>query len=406
MQPIAFLTVRTLMRTPARTALVVLGLGITGALLLDMTMLAGGLRASLGGVLSRLGFAVRVVPRGTLPFSGDAQIADADGLAAAIATRPGVAGAVPVIGTDVYVGRGDRRIPTFALGVPAGGSGVYTVLEGTDLSAGRADTGGTDGGVPVIINEHMARLDGIGIGDRLIVSRSPGRTLEAFAAVETCRVVGVADFYFDLPTQRSLALPSPVLRRLQGRSGTGASLILVRMTEPARAESLARWITARDPRVDAFSIQQFLDRAAARLTYFNQFSLILGTISIAVAGLLITSIVTLSVGERLGEIAMLRALGFTRGRIVELVVAEGVALSVVSLPGALSLGVAIGDYLDQILRAAPAVPEGLHFFTLTAQAVARTAALLIATGAIAGAYPAAVAGRLGIAATLRREIVS
>src|SRR5207302_7291947 len=182
-QPIAFLTVRTLMRTPARTALVVLGLGITGALLLDMTMLAGGLRASLGGVLSRLGFAVRVVPRGTLPFSGDAQIADADGLAAAIATRPGVAGAVPVIGTDVYVGRGDRRIPTFALGVPAPGSGVYTVLEGTDLSAGRPGAGEADGGVPVVLNQHMARLDGIGLGDRLLDSRSPGHSLEAIVSV-------------------------------------------------------------------------------------------------------------------------------------------------------------------------------------------------------------------------------
>jgi putative ABC transport system permease protein len=283
---------------------------------------------------------------------------------------------------------------------------VYAVLEGRDLTTDLAGAGAADGSVPIIVNQNVARLDGIGIGDRFTVSRAPGRTLQAFAATATCRVVGIANFYFDLPAQRSLALANPVLRRLQGRTGADASLILVRMTTPARADALARWITARDPRVDAFSIQQFLDRAGARLTYFNQFSLILGTISVAVSFLLVTTIVTLSVGERLGEIAMLRALGFTRGRIVQLVVAEGVALSLVSLPAALALGVVIGGYLDRILRAAPAVPEGLHFFTLTAAAVVRTAALLIATGAIGGAYPAAVAARLGIAATLHREIVS
>jgi len=404
-QPIAFLTVRTLVRAPARTALVVLGLSVIGALLLDMTMLAGGLQASLGRVLSRLGFAVRVVPRGTLPFSGDAQIADAEALAAAIAAQRGVAAALPVVGTDLYVQKGDRRIPAFALGVPAAGSGVYTVLDGRDLPATDAGSRAADG-VPIVVNQNMARLDGIGIGDRVVLSRAPGPTLQMFAAVEAGRVVGIGDFYFDLPTQRSVALANLALRRLQGRRGAGASLILVRMTEPAQADALARWITTRDPRVDAFSIQQFLDRAGARLTYFNQFALILGTISIAVAFLLITAIVTLSVGERLGEIAMLRALGFTRSRIVELVVAEGVALSLAALPGTLVLGAAIGDYLDRILRSAPAVPEGLHFFTWTAAAAARTTALLIATGALAGAYPAAVAARAGIAATLHREIVS
>jgi len=301
---------------------------------------------------------------------------------------------------------GDRRIPAFALGVPAGATGVYTMLGGRDLPPGGGGSPDAAGETPIVINRHIARLDGIRIGDRVILSRAPGPTLQMFAAAEPCRVVGVADFYFDLPTQRSVALANTVVRRLQGRPGAGASLILVRMTDPGRAEALARWIAARDPRVDAFSIQQFLDRAGARLTYFNQFSLILGTISIAVTFLLITAIVTLSVGERLGEIAMLRALGFTRGRIVELVVAEGVALSVASLPGALGLGVAMGDYLDRILRSAPAVPDGLHFFTWTVAAAARTAALLLATGALAGAYPAAIAAQVGIAATLHREIVS
>jgi putative ABC transport system permease protein len=397
---------RGLARAQARTALVLLGLSVTGALLLDMTMLAGGLEASLGAVLGRLGFAVRVVPRGTLPFSGDAEIAGGNRLAASIAAQPGVTAAVPVVGANLYIRKDARRVPSFALGIPAGGQGVYTLRRGRDLTAPPSGPVEGNEAVPIVVNENMVRLDGVQLGDLLVLSGTPGPVLQAFAGEESGRVIGIADFYFDLPAQRSLAMAAPNLRRLLGRPSGDASVILVRMSDPSRANVLARWIVARDPRVDAFSIQEFLARTGARLTYFNQFSLILGTISAAVAFLLITTIVTLSVGERLGEIAMLRALGFTRLRIVEIILAEGVLLAAAAFPGAFLLGIAIAQNLDRILLSAPGVPQGLHFFTLTPAAALRTTGILLATGALGGLYPATVTARLEIAGTLNREIVS
>lgn len=409
MRPLAFLSVRTVVRSPVRTLLVIVGLSITGALLLDMTMLSHGLEDSLGAVLSRLGFAVRVVPRGALPFSGDAEIAGADRLAAAIAARPGVAAAVPIAATNLYVRKGGRRFPTFAVGVPGGGSGAYAVLQGRDLPpAGRADPQArTDASLPpAVINRNMTRQEGVRIGDTIVLSAAPGPVLAPVAVPRTFRVVGVADFYFDLATQRSLAVVTEDLRRLQGRRSDAASVILVRMTDPSRADALTRWIASQDPRVDALSIQAFLARAGARLTYFTHFSLILGTISVAVSFLLITAIVTLSLGERLGEIAMLRALGFTRLRIGGLVLLEGVLLSTASLPGAFLLGLGISRYLDAILRGAPGVPENIHFFTLTGAAAMWTILLLLGTGTAGGVYPALVAARLGVAATLHSEVLS
>ena len=409
MTSVPFLVLRTLWRTPARTALVVLGLSVTGALLLDMAMLSGGLEASLGAVLSRLGFAVRVVPRGTLPFSGSASVADADRLATEIAAQPGVADAVPVVGGDVYLRAAGRPFPAFALGVRPGSQGVvYRALEGIDPLAGAKASGGGEarGDVPIVVNRNMARLDGVRLGDRLLASGAPGSSLQTVAAVQACRVVGIADFYFDLPAQRSIAIAAPVLRRLLAWPEGSASLILVRMTDPARATSLARWIRQRDPRVDAFSLEEFLARTGARLVYFNQFSLILGTISVAVSFLLIAAIVTLSLGERLGEIAMLRAVGFTRTRIVALVAAEVVALATAALPGALLLGIGIAANLDRILLQAPGVPQDLHFFTLTPAAMVRTVSLLLTTGAVGGLYPAVLTARLPIAETLHREILS
>jgi ABC-type antimicrobial peptide transport system permease subunit len=103
---------------------------------------------------------------------------------------------------------------------------------------------------------------------------------------------------------------------------------------------------------------------------------------------------------------MLRAMGFPRASIVGLVLVEGIALAAAALPGAFLLGIAIARNLDRILLSSPGVPENLHFFTLTSAAAVRTVGILLATGALGGAYPAAVTARLEVAPTLHREVVS
>jgi putative ABC transport system permease protein len=266
----------------------------------------------------------------------------------------------------------------------------------------------------VVINPLMARENSVRVGDTVVLSAVPSSGLAPLAAPRAFRVAGIADFYVDLATQRSISIATADLRALQGRPAGGpasdragaASMILVRLSDPAHAGTLTRWIAAQDPRVDALSNADFLSRLATRLTYFNQFSLILGSLSVAVSFLLITAIVTLSVAERLGEIAMLRAIGFTRARIAALVVLEGTALGMASVPGTFVLGLLIARYLDAILRQAPGLPVDLHFFVLTPAAAARTITLLTATGAAAGLYPAAVASRTAVAATLHAEVLS
>lgn len=414
MRSLIFLAARMLIRSPARTALVVLGLSITGALLLDMTMLAHGLEADLGLILRSLGFSIRVLPRGGPPFSGDAEIAGGERLAATIAAHPGITAAVPVLGTNLYAQHGRDRLPAFAMGIPHGGTGVYRVLDGHDLPAATGRTARSGAGAPgagpplppIVVSDRTARLDGVRIGDTLVLSVAPRTALAPYAAPRTFRVIGVADFYFDLATQRSVALRLADLAALEGRPSGSASLILVRLAEPSQAGDVARWIAGRDPSVDALTIPEFQARAGSRLTYFRQFSLILGTISAAVSFLLIAAIMVLSLGERLGEIAMLRALGITRGRIGTLVLLEGVCLSIAGLPGAFGLGLLISGYLDAILRSAPGVPDNIHFFAFTTEAAARTAALMLATGAAAGIYPAGVAARLNVAGTLHAEVLS
>ena len=121
---------------------------------------------------------------------------------------------------------------------------------------------------------------------------------------------------------------------------------------------------------------------------------------------LITVLLTVSVNQRLGEIAALRAIGFSRRRAAADVLWE--ALLLVGIGGAASipLGFALSLWLDRILRSLPGVPLTLHFFVFEPRALWLHLALLAGVGLTAAIYPVWLVSRLPIATTLRREFVS
>ena len=121
---------------------------------------------------------------------------------------------------------------------------------------------------------------------------------------------------------------------------------------------------------------------------------------------LVAVLLTVSVNQRLGEIAALRAIGFSRRRAAADVLCE--ALLLVGLGGLASvpLGLALSYWLDRILRSLPGVPLTLHFFVFEPRALWLHAALLAGVGVAAALYPVWLVSRLPIASTLRREFVS
>jgi putative ABC transport system permease protein len=133
---------------------------------------------------------------------------------------------------------------------------------------------------------------------------------------------------------------------------------------------------------------------------------VLTTVTVSFALLLITVLLTVSVNQRLGEIAALRALGFSRARVVSDVFSESVLI--VGIGGVLSLplGLALAEALDRILKRMPGIPEQLHFFVFQPEALAIHVALLAATALVAAWYPMRIVARLPIAATLRDEVIS
>jgi putative ABC transport system permease protein len=121
--------------------------------------------------------------------------------------------------------------------------------------------------------------------------------------------------------------------------------------------------------------------------------------------LLVTTIVTVSVNERIGEIAVLRAIGVTRARIVRRIATESLTLMLAGGVLGLGLGLVTARYLNSILATFPGLPAAIDFFLFEPKDAWEALGLLVIAGVLAGIYPAARAARLPIASTLREEAV-
>ena len=384
---------RSLVRQPARAALGVLGVAAVGALLFDMLLLSHGLVISLGDLLERSAYDVRVGVSDR-PGGGPA-MPDAVLSAERIATLPSVRSVLTVRMAQASLERGSRRVWTAVQGIGGGGQRPWTILRGTSL------TGNGD----ILLNEPAARTLGVEPGGTVDVRASCSNESESLPPVRV-RVAGIADFPFDEAEGSQAAMTAEALAHACGEErSAAANLILV--TSAGNADEAASRIEALDPKLSALTNEEALGRMEeGGFTYFRQISTVLTTVTLAFALLLITVLLTVSVNQRLGAIAALRALGFSRTRVVADVLWESALI--VGTGGLLSLpvGWALASWLDGILKRMPGIPADLHFFVFQPRALVVHALLLAATAILAALYPMRIVSRLPIAGTLRDEVVS
>jgi putative ABC transport system permease protein len=185
-----------------------------------------------------------------------------------------------------------------------------------------------------------------------------------------------------------------------------ASLFMVRLQKGGDSEAVRSWIAQQLPNVSAISIATAIAQVDQRLSYFRQLAFILGAVSLFVGFLLVTTLVTVSVNERSGEIAVMRAIGVSRAHVVQQIVVEGVAISAAGALLGLGLGLATARYLNTILSAFPGLPVAIDFFLFQPRAAWSALGLLVASGIAAGIYPAWRAASLPIAESLRRDAIA
>ena len=379
---------RSLVRQPARATLGVMGVAAVGALLFDMLMLSDGLIVSMRDLLDRTGFDIRVTASGDLRRVGD-RMHDTQATLAAIRRLPQVGSALAI-----------RFVEAEADGVALTLEGVqgdtrpWTVLSGRDPAGDRE----------VVVSQALATSMRVTAGSELLVRArcdSPDQALPP----ARLRVVGVAEFPFELVGDPTAGGAMEVLDAACASRTDESDIILASAVDEVDATAAA--IRAAQPRVNVATNEQVIGRLQRNgFTYFRQISSVLTAVTLAFALLLITVLLTVSVNQRLGEIAALRALGFSRRRVVADVLCE--SLLIVGLGGLISLplGAVLARGLDDILKTMPGIPGQMYFFVLEPATLGLHATLLTVTAVAAALYPMQVVARLPIAATLRNEVLS
>jgi putative ABC transport system permease protein len=386
----------TLVRHRARTLLAMLGVAVSAAMLLDMVMLSSGMRVSFRSLLLSRGFQLRIAPKGTLPFDTDATIPDASGVTRALRTVPGVATISPVLGGQLHVEVNGRAITSVALGVDPRVQGDYEILAGRSPAAPNE----------FVASDDFLRASGVRLGDTVSAAAGFDPQLRSYAGQRRLVLVGRARFLYMPAEQKSVALPIPTLQAMRGSDAEDrASLFMVRVSPGANVDTILHRVETALPRVSVVSTETAMRQVDERLSYFRQLAVILGAVSLGVGFLLVTTLVTVSVNERLGEIVVMRALGVVRGRIVQQIVLEGVAIMVIGALVGLGLGLGTARYLNSILAAFPGLPAAIDFFVFEPRDAWAALGMLTVAGIVAGIYPSWRGASLPIAVTLREEAV-
>ena len=394
---LALNSIREFRTRPLRTLLTVAGVAVTTAMLADMLMLGRGMTRSFGELLDSRGYELRLTPRGTLPFDTEATVPGFAALRDSVEMVEGVERVAPVLAASVIAeieggsaaDGTERSTQALAFGMDPGDQSLYQLTAGETPGQGEILT---DPEVGAALRAEP------GSSVRLRPARGGG----AWGRRTTARVSGTGQFIFASRGDLQVVMQLDDLQALSSQHDQ-VSFAMIRIREGYEPDSVRAAILASVDRVEIVTLAGVAERLNARLSYFRQIALILGTVSLFVATLLVGTLTAVSVSERLGLIAALRAIGLSRRRIVGGLTAESLVLCAVGGGIGVGLAVVVAVYLESILSDFPGLPLSVRFFVIRAESLITAFLLLIVSGVVAGLIPALNATRMEVAEVLHRE---
>jgi putative ABC transport system permease protein len=359
---------RGLWRRPVRTGLTVLGIAIGIAAVVALVGMASGYEKSVGDQLDTIGIDVVVsnMQGGIMPKAFEETVRDR------IAEMPGVTEANATLMQML-------SIEDAPMMVVYGREWDSFTWDGLKVVEGRLPRDAEE--PSVVLGKLAAEVLGKKVGDRLQVE-----------AVEF-EVVGIVDGSSVLENGAiNMALP-----RFQEASGyeDRANFVNVRVAEDLDVPALCREIEARHPGLRAVASDEVVGTSQGfQMARAMSWSTSLLAIIVGILGVMNTML--MSVFERKHEIGVLLALGWSRARIMSLILCESAAMG---LLGGL-VGVALGAAILAILETTPCVRGFLEpdlGWALALQAVV----IAVLVGVISGLYPAWRSSRLSPSTALQ-----
>ena len=405
---LAFVATKGLVRSRLTTALLVLAVAAGVGLQIPNTANLLGYTASLFDEATTHGFGnVRVQHR------KEAIIDDGDATAEKLDALPGVALAVPIITLPGAASLRGKELVTEVHGVdPKTAYRPYVVREGNDLAP-------DDDGV--LVGTALAAKLGVEVGATLDVRvllppppRAPGMTAEEMPGPTVVQyelvVKGKARGTFGAAF--GLTMPREVLRRATGRPHAATRILLysgsktgsagvstTRREAPRETEALVRAVEGANPELRALTWMGDHPVADSAIRANETLGVVSHTMVVIAVTIPIAALLFVTVESRRREIALLSALGFTRG---EIFVAFVLQAFVVGLVGA-GIGCVLGVFAVRWFTAHPIFdsPEFTVRPVITAAGFYEPALVVLITTVVAAAYPALRATRIDPARVLR-----
>ena len=410
------LAAKNMMRRKTRTAIVLISVMISAALLISALSIGNGIVATVGDRLAGTNVDIVITGSGLHSIKGGheriEEITQMDGVDFAspllISERP-----IQVTSQD---NTGMPYSP-FPLGIMP--ESILNVLpesniqriEGWFQQTGdpHYNNGGYDGDwtYEMGMDNGLANALGVGLNDTVQVNMDGQWVDFNVSLILTPNFGGEAGTGLFISFFHLSELQSMV--GLDKREDTGEVLDAVdTITVVATAEYKSdgsKFFQLQDQMVQAYpfhdveSKEELVSEMEAQVAMAEAFSLAIGGIAFVIGALFVTASMVIAVDERKGEIGMLRAIGFSTKTIFSIFFSESLIMVLAGTLGGVGLGYVFQGLLDDYLAKSFGITLSSSVFSSIV--LFQYFALVLLLGSIASLYPAGKACRTKVVHTLR-----
>ncbi len=236
----------------------------------------------------------------------------------------------------------------------------------------------------VVLGSRLAADEGLAVGNRItvVLNGTDARS------VRVAGVLAAQGFSDPLNADRSVFLTTGSF------DDPAYAEAIVRVDREERSldavtERIESAFNGRDRRVFVSQVRRQQERFEAFFERVNQFLIAVGGVSLLVAAVTIANTMLMSIGEREGELGLLRAVGYPRLAVLRLILAEAAIVGLIGALGGVPVALGIGAATNYLLLGDP-----LAFTTTGLRYVAVGAVLGVGIALLGGLYPAwTAAGR-------------
>jgi putative ABC transport system permease protein len=364
---------KNLWRRPARSTFTVVGLAVAVAAVVALVGVSESLESSFLGLYLKRGADLVVQRRG-----GAVQLSK---------------------GVKLSFGERMRKIP----GVEEVIGSLMDMVAFEDNDLFMVLVNGWEPDCPVLDRVHVLTGRRLRVGDgravmlgRILAAnlgKQAGDHLKLYG--QDFEVVGIFESFSVYENGAVFMLLDELQRQMDRPGEVTGYIVNAKDKRPASVAAIREQIEALDPQVAATPCAEFVN-SLMQIKIVRTMSWFTSTFAIVIGAIGVMNTMAMTVFERRGEIASLRAIGWRKWRIAQLIVSESLLLSVIGAIVGTALGIGAIQLLTHWRRT-----SGLVQGDISLRAICEGACVAIAIALAGAAYPAWRCSRLPIAETLR-----